>query len=206
MRKQKYVLTFLTIALLILIPVGCKQAQEAEEPSVEEATEQAQKAEKPSVVRTAEHTLSASVEAVDMEKRSATLKDEEGVTHTFANIKADVPLEKLEVGKTVSMTIYQKEINYAVEEGEEIPGDEEIRAVGARKGEEEGRITIVQSQTMTTTVKEVDAVNRMLTLVMEDGMDVTLPVQDDVKNLENLEPGDKVVSLVTQLIMVTLEE
>jgi hypothetical protein len=46
----------------------------------------------------------------------------------------------------------------------------------------------------------------MLTLVMEDGMLITLPVQDDVKNLENLEPGDKVVSLVTQLIMLTLEE
>jgi ABC-type Fe3+-hydroxamate transport system substrate-binding protein len=206
MRTQKYVLSFLTIALLILTIVGCEKAQKAEEAVVEETTEQAQKAEKPSVERTTEHTFSATVEAVDMEERSVTLKDEEGVTHTFANIKADVPLEKLEVGKTVSMTIYQKEINYAVEEGEEIPGDEKIRAVGTKEGEEERRITIVQSQTMTTTVKEVDTVNRMLTLVMEDGMLITLPVQDDVKNLENLEPGDKVVSLVTQLIMLTLEE
>lgn len=200
MRTPKYVLPFLTIALLILTVVGCKQAQEAEEPSV------AQEAEKPSVERTTEHTLSATIDAVDMENRSLTLKDEEGVTHTFANIKADVPLEILVVGKTVSMTIYLKEINYAVEEGEEIPADEEIRAVGTRKGDEERRITIVQAQNMTATVKEVDTENRMLTLVMEDGTPITLPVQDDVKNLENLEPGDKVVSQVTQLIVVTLEE
>ena len=200
MRTQKYVLPFLTIAFLILTIVGCKQAQEAEEPSV------AQKAEKPSVERTTEHTLSATVDAVDMEKRSLTLKDEGGVIYTFANIKADVPLEELVVGKAVSMTIYLKEINYAVEEGEEIPVDEEIRAVGTRKGEEERSITIVQAQNMTATVKEVDTINRMLTLVMEDGTPITLPVQDDVKNLENLEPGDKVVSQVTQIIVVTVEE
>jgi len=191
MRTQKYVLPFFTIALLILTIVGCEQAQKAEKPRVE---------------RTAEHTLSATVDAVDMEKRSVTLKDEEGVTHAFTNIKADVPLEKLVVGKTVSMTIYHKEINYAVEEGEEIPVDQEIRAVGTKKGEEERSITIVQAQNLTTTVKEVDMVNRMLTLVMEDGMSVTLPVRDDVKNLENLEPGDKVVSQVTQVIIITLEK
>ena len=37
-------------------------------------------------------------------------------------------------------------------------------------------------------------------------MSITLPVQDDVKNLENLEPGDTVVSQVTQVIIVTVEE
>jgi len=106
----------------------------------------------------------------------------------------------------VTMTIYQKEINYAVEEGEEIPADEEIRTVGAKKGEEEKNITIVQAQNMTTTVKEIDLENRMVTLLMEDGTPMTLPVQDDVENLENLEPGDKVVSQVTQVIMITVDK
>ena len=200
MRTPKYVLPLLAIAFLILTIAGCKQAQEAERSIV------AQEAEKPIVERTAEHTLSATVDAVDMENRSLTLTDEEGITHSFANIEADVPLEQLVVGKTVSMTIYMKEINYAVEEGEEIPVDEEVRAVDTAKVEEERSIAIFQAQNMTATVKEVDLANRMLTLVMEDGTPITLPVQDDVKNLENLEPGDTVVSQVTQLIVVTVEE
>ena len=196
MRIRNFLLLFFTILIFALLLVSCEQAEKAEQTM----------AEKPSVERTSEYSLSAVVDAVDAETRSLTLKDEEGVTHTFQNIKTDVPLEKLTVGKTVTMTIYQKEINYAVEEGEEIPADEEIRTVGAKKGEEEKNITIVQAQNMTTTVKEIDLENRMVTLLMEDGTPMTLPVQDDVENLENLEPGDKVVSQVTQVIMITVDK
>lgn len=191
MRFLNLLLPLLTVLIICLVLVSCEQAEKAQKPSIE---------------RTTEHTLSAVVDAVDGEARSLTLKDEQGVTHTFANIQADVPLEKLTVGKSVTMTIYQKEINYAVAEGEEIPADEEIRTVGAKKGEEERNITIVQAQNMTTTVKEIDLENRMVTLMMEDGTPMTLPVQDDVENLGNLEMGDKVVTQVTQVIMVTVDE
>ncbi|MCK5453445.1 MAG: hypothetical protein KAJ16_03735 [Calditrichia bacterium] len=191
MRIHKLLLPLFAIFMVTLMLVSCEQAEKAEKPSVE---------------RTTEYSLSAVVDAVDGDARSMTLKDEEGVTHTFQHIKADVPLEKMVVGKAVTMTIYQKEINYAIEEGEEVPVDEEIRTVGAKIGEEERNITIVQAQNMTTTVKEIDLENRMVTLMMEDGTPMTLPVQDDVKNLENLEAGDKVVMQVTQVIMITVDE
>ena len=191
MRIHKLLLPLFAILMVTLMLVSCEQAEKAEKPSVE---------------RTTEYSLSAVVDAVDGDARSLTLKDEEGVTHTFQHIKADVPLEKMVVGKAVTMTIYQKEINYAIEEGEEVPVDEEIRTVGAKIGEEERNITIVQAQNMTTTVKEIDLENRMVTLMMEDGTPMTLPVQDDVKNLENLEAGDKVVMQVTQVIMITVSE
>jgi hypothetical protein len=191
MRISNLLLPLLTVLILSLVLLSCEQAEKAEKPSVE---------------RTTEYTLSAVVDVVDGEARSLTLKDEEGVTHTFQNIQSDVPLEKLVVGKAVTMTIYQKEVNYAVAEGEEIPADEEIRTVGTKKGEEERNITIVQAQNMTTTVKEIDLENRMVTVLMEDGTPMTLPVQDDVKNLENLEMGDKVVMQLTQVIMVTVDE
>ena len=191
MRIHKLLLPLFAILMVTLMLVSCEQAEKAEKPSVE---------------RTTEYSLSAVVDAVDGDARSMTLKDEEGVTHTFQHIKADVPLEKMVVGKAVTMTIYQKEINYAIEEGEEVPVDEEIRTVGAKIGEEERNITIVQAQNMTTTVKEIDLENRMVTLMMEDGTPMTLPVQDDVKNLENLEAGDKVVMQVTQVIMITVDE
>jgi Cu/Ag efflux protein CusF len=196
MKTNNVMLLLMFVSLFSLMLVSCEQAEKAEQPATQ----------KPSVERTSEYTLSAMVDAVDTEARSLTLKDEEGVTHTFQHIRPDVPLEKLVVGKAVTMTVYQKEINYAVAEGEEIPADEAIRTVGAKKGEEERNITIVQAENMTTTVKEIDLENRMVTLMMEDGTPMTLPVQDDVKNLENLEIGDKVVTQVTQVIMVTMDE
>ena len=191
MRIHKLLLPLFAIFMVTLMLVSCEQAEKAEKPSIE---------------RTTEHSFSAVVDAVDGDARSLTLKDEEGLTHTFQNIKPDVSLEKLVVGKAVTMTFYKKEINYVVEEGEEIPVDEEIRTVGAKKGEEERNITIVQAHNMTTTVKEIDVVNRMVTLLMEDGTPMTLPVQDDVENLENLEVGDKLVTQVTQVIMITVDE
>ena len=196
MRIHNVLLPLLTVLILFLVIAGCEQAEKADQTM----------AEKPSVERTSEYSISAVVDAVDGEARSLTLKDKEGVSHTFQNIKSDVPLEKLVVGKAVTMTMYQKEVNYAVAEGEEIPADEEIRTVGTKKGEEDKNITIVQAQNMTTTVKEIDLENRMVTLMMEDGTPMTLPVQDDVENLENLKTGDKVVTQVTQVIMVTVDE
>lgn len=196
MKFLNLLLPLLAVLILSLALVSCEQAEKADKTM----------AEKPSIERTTEYSISAVVDAVDGKARSLTLKDAEGVSHTFQNIQPDVPLEKLVVGKAVTMTMYQKEVNYAVEEGEEIPTDEEIRTVGTKKGEEERNITIVQAQNMTTTVKEIDLENRMVTLMMDDGTPMTLPVQDDVENLENLEMGDKVVTQVTQVIMITVDE
>ena len=195
MKRQKVLLLFL-VMLAFSIMVSCEKAEKAEQTVVE----------KPSIERTSEYTIHAVVDAVDNEARSVTLRDDEGVTHTFQNIQPDVPLDKLTVGKGVTMTISKKELNYAVKEGEPVPADEEVRTIGTKTGQEDKNITIVQAQNMTTTVQEIDMVNRMVTLVMEDGTPMTLPVQDDVENLDQLEPGDKVVSQAVQVIMITIDD
>ncbi len=196
MMKRQNGLLLLFVLLAFIFIISCEQTEKAEQPM----------AEKPSIERTSEYSIHAVVDAVDFDARSVTLRDEEGVAHTFQNIHSDVPLEKLTVGKGVTMTISKKDLNYAVKEGEPVPADEEVRTIGAKTGQEDRTITIIQAQNMTTTVQEVDPVNRMITLVMEDGTPMMLPVQDDVENLENLEPGDKVVSQVTQVIMITVDE
>jgi Cu/Ag efflux protein CusF len=158
--------------------------------------------EKPSVERTSVNTLTAKVTAVDYDARSLTIADEAGVSHTFNNIKPDFPLDKFEVGETITIESYRQELNYVVPEGEPIPEDQTFRALGGKEGADKN-VTLIQAQDMTTTVKEVDVENRMVTLLMEDGTPMMLPVQDDVKNLENLKPGDKVVTQVTQVINFT---
>jgi hypothetical protein len=158
--------------------------------------------EKPSVERTSENTLTATVTAVDYDARSLTISDESGVSHTFNNIRTDFPLEKFEMDETITMNLLRKEVNYVVAEGEPVPEDQTIRAIGGKEGDDK-HVTLIQAEDMTTTVKEIDLENRMITLVMADGTPMMLPVQDDVENLENIEPGDQVVMQVTQVITFT---
>jgi len=196
MRSTRIILAMLFILSLSWSMVSCEQG---------EKTGQMEQ-EKPSVERISEVVLSAVVEAVDYDARILTLKDEEGSTQTFQVKNPNVPLEKLVVGNQVTMTIYQKEVNYVAAPGEEIPSDEQLRTVGAKGKDESKNITIVNAQTMTNTVKEIDLANRLLTLVSADGLPLTLPVQDDVKNLDKLEVGDQVVTQITQVISVSIEE
>ena len=180
------------ITVFSLFMVACQQGDQTPQTA----------GEKPSVERTSVNTLTATVTAVDYDARSLTIADEEGVSHTFNNIRPDFPLDKFEMDETVTMEMYRQEVNYVVPEGEEVPEDQAFRAIGGKEGEDKN-VTLIQSQDMTTTVKEVDVENRMVTLLLEDGTPMMLPVQDDVKNLENLEPGDKVVTQITQVINFT---
>jgi Cu/Ag efflux protein CusF len=158
------------------------------------------------VERTSEVTLDANVAEVDYEARTLTLADNEGYSQTFSAIREDVPLEKLKVGDAVSMTIYQKEINYVAEASAETRPDETIRTVGAKKGAEDESISIINVQQMTSTVKEIDPETRMLTLVDASGTPLTLHVQDDVENLDQLEVGDQVVTETRQLISIMVKK
>lgn len=192
MKFGQFSLLLVIITVLSLFVIACQQGEQSE-PAM---------GEKPSVERTSENTLTATVTAVDYDARSLTIADEAGVSHTFNNIRTDFPLEKFEMDETVTMTLFQEELNFVVPEGEPVPEDQAFRAVGGKEGDEKS-VTLIQAQDMTTTVKEVDVENRMVTLLMADGTPMMLPVQDDVQNLENLEPGDKVVTQVTQVITFT---
>ncbi len=190
------------IVLLIfsfsLLVMGCNQGEQvAEEPASDE---------KPSVQRSSEITLSAVVESVDYEARTFALKDETGSSQSFTVRNPNVPLEKLKAGDNVTMTIYQEEVGFVAAPGEEIPPDAKMSAVGATGAEAEKNITVVNVQQRTSTVEAVDVESRMVTLVDQDGTPLTLPVQDDVKNLDKLKVGDKVVMQTTQVISVEINQ
>ena len=59
---------------------------------------------------------------------------------------------------------------------------------------------------MTSTVLAIDVENRMATLESEGIPGFTVPIQDDVKNLENVRVGDQVVTFITQVVSVTINE
>ena len=59
---------------------------------------------------------------------------------------------------------------------------------------------------MTSTVLAIDVENRMATLESEGIPEFTVPIQDDVQNLENVQVGDQVVTYITQVVSVTINE
>ncbi len=186
------ILLILTSSWLLL---GCGQTEQPDQAA------EAQPA-KPTVERSSEVTLSAVVEAVDYDARTFALKDELGNTQSFEVRNPDVPLEDLKEGDNVTMTIYQEELAFVTEPGVELPSDAELRGVGTT----EGTVVVTNVKQITSTVRAIDVENRMATLESEGIPEFTIPVQDDVENLENVRVGDQVVTFITQVVSVTINE
>ncbi len=189
-------LIFLMAAVVVSCSKGEKSAQ----------TQEAKVAvNKPLVTRSSTVTLNATIEAVDLQNRTFTLKDESGNTQVLKVKNPDVPLEKLKAGMPVQMTISQKELYYVSAPGAETPADEKIADVKSTEGTEGQVISITKTQTQTFTVQSVDVEKRMITLAGEDGSPFELQVQPDVANLDKLKAGDKIVDKSIQVVTVSFK-
>ena len=199
MNRSKRVFTILLILTLSGLLLGCGQTETADQPAETQAENQDVK---PSVERTSEVTLSAVVEAVDYDARTFTLKDEGGSTQSFEVRNSEVPLESLKKGDNVTMTVYEEELAFVTEPGAELPADVGLTAVGSTAG----HIIVTNVKQMTSTVLAIDVENRMATLESEGIPEFTVPIQDDVQNLENVNVGDQVVTYITQVVSVTINK
>jgi len=199
MNQSKHILTTLSILTLSGLLLGCGPTETADQAAETQAETQDVK---PSVERTSEVTLSAVVEAVDYDARTFTLKDEGGSTQSFEVRNSEVPLESLKKGDNVTMTVYQEELAFVTEPGVELPADVGLTAVGSTAGQ----IVVTNVKQMTSTVLAIDVENRIATLESEGIPEYTLPIQDDVQNLENVNVGDQVVTYITQVVSVTINE
>ena len=199
MNQSQHILTTLSILTLSGLLLGCGQTETADQPAETQAETQDIK---PSVERSSEVTLSAVVEAVDYDARTFTLKDEGGSTQSFEVRNSEVPLESLKKGDNVTMTVYQEELAFVTEPGVEVPADVGLTAVGSTAGQ----IIVTNVKQMTSTVLAIDVENRIATLESEGIPEFTVPIQDDVENLENVNVGDQVVTYITQVVSVTINE
>ncbi len=195
MNRSKHVFTILLILTSSWLLLGCGQTETPDQAAETQDV-------KPSVQRSSQVTLNAVVEAVDYDARTFTLKDEGGSTQSFEVRNSAVPLENLKQGDNVTMTIYEEELAFVTEPGAELPSDDELTAVGTT----EGNITVTKIKQMTSTVLAIDVENRMATLESEGIPEFTVPIQDDVDNLENVKVGDQVVTFITQVVSVTINK
>ena len=113
--------------------------------------------------------------------------------------------DQIDVGDHVSVTFYESFIAEVLPESTEPSAAEDKSVALTPQGDEKG-IATLGTQEAVVTVEAVDLQKREVTFKGAQGNLTTLPVKDDVKNLENLKVGDKVFMKFTQALAVSVKE
>jgi Cu/Ag efflux protein CusF len=147
-------------------------------------------------------TTTVTITAIDQATRSITLRAANGDEDTFT-VGPDVRrFNELKVGDRIRAT-YHESLVFQLRK----PGETSTPSGGTVAG---GRIREVPGgamgaqQTTTVTVKAVDMSAPSITVVTSDGRTMTRKVQDR-KNLEGVNPGDRIDVTYTQALIVNAE-
>src|SRR5580765_1418533 len=147
-------------------------------------------------------TATATITAIDPATRSITLRTEKGDEDTFT-VGPDVTrFDQLKVGDRIRATYYEAVVFQLRKPG--TASSTSGAAVGA------GRLTAVPGgaigaqQTMTVTVKAVDVKVPSITVTTPDGRTLMRKI-GDAKNLEGVNPGDRIDITYTQALVVNAE-
>jgi hypothetical protein len=190
-------------AVLILLGLGVFLAGcgQQEKPAEQAASD----TEKPAVSRVSEVSITATVEAVDQQERTLTLRDEDGDMINLRVSDQITDFSKIDVGDMVKVTYYESFVASVLSPEEQAPENEDKTVALDPQGEKKGVATLGVTQ-RTVTVEGIDLENRMISVKNDKGEISDLPVREDVRNLENLKVGDKIVIRVTQAMAIGVQE
>jgi Cu/Ag efflux protein CusF len=148
-------------------------------------------------------TATATVQAVDREKRTVTLRNPDGTTNTYKLSKNVINFDEIEVGDRVRATTVDS-LAVVIRKADEPPsiGEEEAVAL-APKGAKPG-VIVANTMELTAAIKAVDQAKRTVTLAGPAGSTRTLKVGPDV-DLTKVRPGDNVVVRYTQAVALRVE-
>ncbi len=190
-----------TIAALFALSLGGEACADEYAPEEKAPTE----AQKPSVKKEQTVEATATVEAVDLDKRLVTLKDPDG--HVFHVMVGEQVrnLPQVKVGDLVKVKYYESVAVQVMKPGE-APGGTQAAVTGerAKPGEKPGGV-IAGQVTVTATVVAIDAKKQHVALKGPEGNIVDVKVQDP-KNLENVQVGDEVVITYTEALAISVEK
>jgi hypothetical protein len=162
---------------------------------------------KPGVVDAARESIVATVEDIDHENRTITLKGPAGNKVTMEAGPQVTRFDEIEKGDRIKVD-YLESVAVAV-----VPPDQAAGAV--RTGEnflvrnpksQKPGATAVRTDVVTAIVKKIDATGRTATLQGPDGGTLEVSISPDVPNLADIKPGDQVVVEKTQALALNIQE
>jgi hypothetical protein len=159
---------------------------------------------KPSVYKEKVVTGTATVEAVDLEKRIVTLRRADGSVFDLDVGEEVKNLPQVKVGDEVVVKYYQS-IAIQVKKPGAVEGSEVREAVATAKPGEKPAGAAAKQVTVTATIEKIDKKKMMATLKGPEGKVVEVKVRNP-KNLENVKVGDQVVITYTEAVAVSVEK
>jgi len=160
--------------------------------------------EKPRAITGELISLTATVEAIDLEKRLVTLKEPESNTVTLIVDEQARNLSQVKVGDQVQADYYQSVALYAQKPDGSLPAAAEIAAVERAPAGEKPGIVAVDSRMITATVESIDLEKRTVALKGPEGNTLNLTLDDRTPNLENVKAGDQVVARFTRAVAISV--
>lgn len=151
-----------------------------------------------------EVSATGTVEAVDLAKRTVTLKGEGGRVETFAVDPAAKNLDQVKPGD-VLVILYKESLVWELNKpGAGVQGVEAVGAVAtAKKGEMPAGV-VGQQVTATVTITQIDAKAPTITIKGPAGNERTIKVKDP-KKLEGVKVGDTLDITYTEAVAISVE-
>jgi len=157
---------------------------------------------KPTVERSSLVTVTASVEALNLEKRIITLKGPQGNVVTFKVDEAVKNLPQVKVGDQVVVKYYQS-VAVRIAQAEDPQATETSAVTSAKPGEMPAAVAARQVS-VTASVEAIDKETPSITLRGPEGNVATVIVMDP-KNLEKVKVGDKLAITYTEALAISVE-
>lgn len=200
---MKKLITVVAVSLFALSLAAVSIAEEAKPAA--DAKKAAVEGKKPSVKKERTTQVTATVEAVDQEKRIITVKGPEGNIFDITAGDQVKNLAQVKVGDTLEVTYYESVAVKVFKAGEMPQGNSATVAAErlAKPGEKPSGIVGAQA-TITAVVESISPKKTTVTLKMSDGKYKVVKIQDK-KNLDNVKVGDEVQITVTEALAVAVK-
>jgi len=169
-----------------------------------QATKGAAPAEQPKVVKERTAVITATVTAIDLDKRIVTLKGPKGEVRDIKVGKEAVNLPQLKVGDLVTVKYYESLAVEVMKPGTASAAGEKTALIRNKPGELPGGMAAQQS-TVTATVMAIDKKKSTLTLKGPDGKTVIAKAEDP-KNLDKVKVGDELLITYTEALAISVEK
>jgi len=185
----------LVLAVLIGLSVSPSSAQEKQEKKP---------ADRPNAVVTREASITATVEAIDYDKRTVDLKGAKGNVISLKVGPEAKNFNQVKTGDRVTAKYFESTA-IQVRKPSEPPFAEKESSIQITPKEKTPKDIAVETNEMTTVVEAINYKTRMVTLRGPQQKTVTLKVDDSVKRLNEVKKGDEIVIRHTQALAIDVK-
>jgi hypothetical protein len=168
-----------------------------------QATQGAAPAERPKVVKEMEAVMTATVVAIDLQKRIVTLKGPEGEVRDIKVGEEAVNLPQVKVGDLVTVKFYESIAVEVIKPGTAMGAGEKTAIVRAKPGEMPGGM-VAKQVSVTAIITAIDKQKSTMTLKGPEGKLAVVKVQDPT-NLEKVKVGDELMITYTEALAISVE-